>query len=124
MRAIDVIRRKRDGGALEAEEIRAFVDGVTEGTVESIPLICASILSKKIAEGIGALVLDVKVGRGAFMKTESDARALAMWLAGIAERNGVRTEALLTSMDAPLGRAVGNANEVIEAIETLKGRGP
>ena len=67
------------------------------GTVESIPLICGSILSKKIAEGIGALVLDVKVGRGAFMKTEADARQLATWLVGIAERNGVRTEALLTA---------------------------
>jgi pyrimidine-nucleoside phosphorylase len=94
------------------------------GTVESIPLICASILSKKIAEGIGALVLDVKYGRGAFMKDVVDARRLASWLAGLAERNGVRTEALLTSMESPLGCAVGNANEVIEAIETLKGRGP
>ncbi len=93
-------------------------------TVESLALICASILSKKIAEGIGGLVLDVKVGRGAFMKSRQEARTLATWLVGIADQNGVHAEALLTPMDAPLGRAVGNANEVVEAIETLKNRGP
>jgi pyrimidine-nucleoside phosphorylase len=94
------------------------------GTVESIPLITASILSKKLAEGITGLVMDVKCGRGAFMKTRADARALARSLVDVGTANGLRTIALLTAMDTPLGQMVGNAVEVVESIETLKGNGP
>ncbi len=94
------------------------------GTVEAIPLIASSIMSKKIAEGTGALVLDVKVGSGAFMKSEDEARELARTMVELGTAHDVRTVALLTDMSTPLGRAVGNAVEVAEAVEVLAGGGP
>ncbi len=93
-------------------------------TVESIPLITASILSKKLSEGSNGLVMDVKTGRGAFMKTRERSRALAEAIVKVGTANGLKMSAFITAMDAPLGRYVGNSLEVIESIETLKGNGP
>jgi pyrimidine-nucleoside phosphorylase len=94
------------------------------GTVPSIPLITASILSKKLSEGIGALLLDVKFGAAAFMRTPEQARDLARAMVALAAECGVNTRALLTGMDAPLGRSAGNWLEVREAVDCLEGRGP
>ena len=94
------------------------------GTVESPYLICASIMSKKLAEGIDALVLDVKTGSGAFMKNEKDAVFLAELMVETGERMGKKVVALITDMDQPLGKMIGNALEVIEVVEVLRGEGP
>ncbi len=117
-----VISTSTEGIAPADKKIYALRD--VTGTVESLPLITASIMSKKLAMGASALILDVKTGSGAFMRNYQDSKALAQSLIAAAEGSGTRVEALITDMDRPLGVAAGNANEIVETIEVLKGHGP
>src|SRR5688500_635033 len=117
-----VISTSTEGIAPADQKIYALRD--VTGTVESLPLITASIMSKKLAMGASALILDVKTGSGAFMRHYQDSKALAQSLIAAAAGSGTRVEALITDMDRPLGAAAGNANEIIETIDCLKGKGP
>jgi pyrimidine-nucleoside phosphorylase len=117
-----VISTSTEGVAPADRKIYALRD--VTGTVESLPLITASIMSKKLAMGASALILDVKTGSGAFMRIYQDSKALAQSLITAAAGSGTKVEALITDMDRPLGIAAGNANEIIETIECLKGNGP
>ncbi|MEN9740333.1 MAG: thymidine phosphorylase, partial [Actinomycetota bacterium] len=112
------------GSGLAPADRKLYALRDTTGTVEAIPLIASSIMSKKLAEGTGVLVLDVKFGNGAFMSTLDRAKELAEVLVGIGNDAGVKTRAVLSNMNTPLGRAIGNANEVRESVEVLAGGGP